>query len=133
MKARVNKLKNGEKKTEGNKKTKTGRKRWGRKVSDLGYAEFVNKLEYVASKYGTTVKKIGRHDASTQICHCCGYRNERTKDLSIRKWTCPNCGATHDRDINAAINILNIACGKGVSHDRSNCKTSVAKPQMLLC
>ena len=103
---------------------KAMQKMWGRKVSDLGYGEFVNKLEYIASKYGTTVVKIDRFVASSQICHCCGYKNSEVKNLGVREWVCPQCGATHNRDVNAVINILNIACGKGVSHDRSNSKTS---------
>ena len=98
-------------------------KRWGRKVSDLGYGEFINKLQHVSIKYGTSVVKIDRFAHSSQICHCCGYKNISVKDLSLREWTCPQCGAKHDRDVNAAINILNISCGKGVSHDRSNSKT----------
>ena len=103
---------------------KAMQKMWGRKVSDLGYSEFVNKLEYIAGKYGTTVVKIDRFAASSQVCHCCGYKNSEVKNLIIREWVCPQCGAYHNRDVNAAINILNIACGKGVSHDRSNSKTS---------
>ena len=103
---------------------KAMQKMWGRKVSDLGYNEFVNKLEYIAGKYGTTVVKIDRFAASSQVCHCCGYKNSEVKNLRIREWVCPQCGAYHNRDVNAAINILNIACGKGVSHDRSNSKTS---------
>lgn len=107
-------------------------KMWGRKVSDLGYGDFVNKLEYIAGKYGTSVIKIGRFEASSQICHCCGYKNSETFSLAIREWVCPVCGTTHNRDINAAINILNIAYGKGVSHDSSNSKTLVVTPQMQL-
>lgn len=98
-------------------------KRWGRKVSDLGYGEFIKKLQHVSIKYDTSVIKIDRFAPSSQICHCCGYKNISVKDLSLREWTCPQCGAKHDRDVNAAINILNISCGKDVSHDRSNSKT----------
>lgn len=98
-------------------------KRWGRKVSDLGYGEFTKKLQHVSIKYDTSVIKIDRFAPSSQICHCCGYKNISVKDLSLREWTCPQCGAKHDRDVNAAINILNISCGKDVSHDSSNSKT----------
>ena len=99
-------------------------KMWGRKISDLGYGEFINKLEYIGKKYGTEVIKIDRFAASSQICHCCGYKNIEVKSLNIRKWVCPKCGETHDRDINAAKNILNIGKnGKGISQGRSNSKT----------
>ena len=95
---------------------KAMQKRWGRKVSDLGWAEFVSRLTCVAQKYDTEIVKIPRYEASSQLCHCCGYKNEGTKNLNVREWTCPVCGERHDRDVNAAINILIIAKGgKGVS------------------
>lgn len=97
---------------------------WGRKVSDLSYGDFVNKLLYVSQKYCTSVVKIGRFDATSQVCHCCGYRNRGTKDLSVRTWICPECGTEHDRDVNAAINILLISKGKGISLGGSDSKTS---------
>jgi putative transposase len=97
---------------------------WGRKVSDLSYGDFVEKLLYISQKYNTSVVKIGRFDATSQVCHCCGYKNIDTKNLSVRTWICPNCGANHDRDINAAINILLISKGKGISLGRSDNKTS---------
>ena len=79
---------------------------WGRKVSDLGFASFVNKLEYLAAMSGKEVRKVGRFYASSQTCHVCGYVNKATKDLNVREWTCPQCGEHHDRDVNAAKNIL---------------------------
>ena len=78
---------------------------YGRKISDLGFSEFVNILKYEASKFGTTIIEINRFFASSQICHCCGEKNSAVKDLKIRQWTCSKCGANHDRDRNAAINI----------------------------
>ena len=79
---------------------------WGRKVSDLCFASFVNKLEYLASVSGKEVVKVDRFYASSQTCSECGYVDKATKDLSVRSWICPKCGAHHDRDINAARNIL---------------------------
>ena len=81
-------------------------KLYGRKISDLGFAEFLEKLEYVAYKAGTTIIKVDRFFPSSQLCSCCGQQNHRMKDLRIRKWQC-SCGAVHQRDRNAAINILN--------------------------
>ena len=104
-------------------------KRWGRKVSSLGIGEFIQKLQVVAEKYGTVVHKIDRFAPSSQICNECGYRNTETKNLMLREWKCPICGAYHDRDVNAAKNILEIACekiqnGKGISRGKSDSKTS---------
>ena len=83
-------------------------KRWGRKVSDLGFSAFVEILTYQAKKMGTCVQKIDRWFPSSQICHVCGARNPETKDLRVREWVCPQCGAVHDRDRNAAKNILRV-------------------------
>ena len=97
---------------------------WGRKVSDLSYGEFILRLTNIATKYNTVVVKIGRYEASSQLCSCCGYRNSNIKNLNIRNWTCSECGSKHDRDINAAKNILMISKGKGISLDRSDNKTT---------
>ena len=83
-------------------------KRWGRKISDYGFAAFVEILKHQASKTGTTIQTIDRYYASSQICHICGSRNPETKDLRVREWICPHCGAIHDRDRNAAKNILKV-------------------------
>ena len=79
-------------------------RRWGRKMHDLAHAEFVQKLEYVATKYGVIVHKIDRFYPSSKTCEC-GYINKELK-LSDRQWVCPECGAIHKRDLLAANNIL---------------------------
>ena len=76
-------------------------------VSDVSFFEFRRELEYKATWYGKTVSIIDTFYPSSQLCHCCGYRNSDTKNLNVRGWTCPVCGKHHDRDVNAAINILN--------------------------
>ena len=81
-------------------------KLWGRKVHDYAFSEFVEILEWCASKYGTRVIRIGRYCPSSQTCSACGHVWQGTRDLSVREWTCPECGVTHDRDVNAAVNIL---------------------------
>lgn len=75
-------------------------------ISDVSWFEFTRELKYKAKWYGREIKQVDQYYASSQICHICGHKNSITKDLSIRKWTCPICNTTHDRDINAAINIL---------------------------
>ena len=75
-------------------------------ISDCGWFELTLQLTYKAEWNNRKYIKIGRFVASSQTCHVCGYINPETKDLSVREWTCPQCGARHDRDINAAINIL---------------------------
>ena len=72
-------------------------------IGDLGFSGFVKILKYESSKFGTIVIEVGRFFASSQQCHCCGEKNSLVKNLNIRKWQCPNCGAEHDRDRNAAI------------------------------
>ena len=55
---------------------------------------------------GTHVVHVDQWFASSQLCSVCGFKFEGTKDLEVRQWTCPHCGAVHDRDVNAARNIL---------------------------
>ena len=78
-----------------------------RSIADVSWSEFYRLLVYKAIEYGSSVIKIPRFYASSQVCHVCGCKNVVIKDLKIRKWICPVCGTHHDRDHNAAINILN--------------------------
>ena len=78
----------------------------GRKVNDYGFAEFERILEYTASQMGTTIVKVDKFFPSSQLCHNCGYQNSEIKNVRIREWDCPKCGTHHDRDVNAARNIL---------------------------
>lgn len=77
-----------------------------KEIWDVSWYELTKQLEYKAEWNGRTYIKVDRFYASSQICSCCGYKNEETKKLSVREWRCPICGVEHDRDINAAKNIL---------------------------
>ena len=78
---------------------------WGRKVSDLAFYQFVEILKHKCRKHKRLLKQVGQWTATTKPCSDCGFHNENLS-LSDRQWRCPECGSDHDRDINAAINIL---------------------------
>lgn len=76
-------------------------------ISDCGWYELTRQISYKSDWNNRQYIKIGRFIPSSQTCNCCGVINAETKDLSVREWTCPKCGVHHDRDVNAAKNILN--------------------------
>lgn len=75
-------------------------------IADVSWSEFFRMLAYKAKLHGGEVLKVDTFYPSSQICHICGYQNPLTKNLSVRKWICPACTTHHDRDVNAAKNIL---------------------------
>jgi putative transposase len=96
------------------------RTRLAKSVHDAGWAQFVAMLQYKAARYGRVFARVGRFAPTSQICSACGVL-DGPKPLHVRTWTCRHCGTVHDRDLNAAKNILAAgraerlnACGAGV-------------------
>ena len=98
---------------------------WGRKVSDLGFADFVKKLVYIAKKKGVKITFIDKWYPSSKTCSVCGAVNEAL-NLRDRKWRCNDCHTLHDRDRNAAINIYRVGASTLEGEDVSG--TSVSCP-----
>ena len=99
-----------------------GRTRLARSVHDAGWSAFTAMLEYKARKHGRTFAKIGRWEPTSQVCSACGVK-DGPKPLSVRQWACAACGTVHDRDVNAARNIL--AAGRA---DRLNARGGDVRP-----
>ncbi|HEV8192697.1 MAG TPA: RNA-guided endonuclease TnpB family protein [Ktedonobacterales bacterium] len=96
-------------------------------ISDVGWGELVRRLEYKAHWYGRTLVRIDCWYPSSRRCHACGYIYDALT-LDVRQWTCPNCGVRHDRDINAAKNLL--AVGRAVSACGETARPRRAMAQM---
>ena len=75
-------------------------------IGSASWSKFFDMLSYKSIWYGNDIVKVPTMYPSSQTCSCCGFKNPLVKNLKIRTWTCPNCSAVHDRDVNAAINIL---------------------------
>lgn len=86
-------------------------------LTDAAMSDFLSKLKYKAERFGVPLVPIGAFEPSSQLCSTCGEQYPAAKSLGIRFWTCPQCGTRHDRDINAAKNILSIALTRGPGKD----------------
>jgi putative transposase len=96
------------------------RTRLAKSVADAGWSQLIRCIQEKAARYGRTFAKVGRFEPTSQVCSACGVK-DGPKPLGVRRWTCAACGAVHDRDVNAARNILALgrrerlnACGTGV-------------------
>ena len=76
-------------------------------IGSASWSKFFDMLSYKATWYGNDIVKVPTMYPSSQTCSCCGYKNSLVKNLSVRKWECPECHTRHDRDTNASVNILN--------------------------
>jgi putative transposase len=87
------------------------RTRLAKSITDSGWSKFLTYLKYKAEWYGRTFIQVNRFFPSSKLCHRCGYKNE---DLALhdRTWCCPACGETHDRDVNASINLYLVGLGR---------------------
>jgi len=96
------------------------RTRLAKSVADAGWSQLTRCIQEKAAQYGRTFAKVGRFEPTSQVCSACGVK-DGPKPLGVRQWTCPACGTVHDRDVNAARNILALGrrerlntCGAGV-------------------
>lgn len=103
-----------------------GRTRLARSVHDAGWSAFTSMLEYKARKHGRTFARIDRFEPTSQVCSACGVK-DGPKPLGVRQWACAACGTVHDRDVNAARNIL--AAGHA---DRLNACGGDVRPGLAL-
>ena len=102
------------------------RSRLAKSVGDAAWSLLLRCIEEKAARYGRTFGKVGRFEPTSQVCSACGVK-DGPKPLGVRQWTCPVCGTVHDRDMNAARNIL--ALGR---RERLNACGTSARPQLMV-
>jgi putative transposase len=102
------------------------RTRLAKSVHDAGWSQLLRLIEEKAAQYGRTFRKIGRFEPTSQVCSACGVK-DGPKPLTVRTWQCAACGTVHDRDVNAARNIL--AAGRA---DKSNACGGQVSPAPVL-
>jgi putative transposase len=90
------------------------RTRLAKSVHDAGWSAFTAMLEYKGRKHGRTFARIGRFEPTSQVCSACGVK-DGPKPLAVRQWTCAGCGTVHDRDVNAARNVLALGCRESLN------------------
>ena len=84
-----------------------GNSKNAKNYEDISWSTFVTRLQQKGEVYNCNVIKADRFFASSQICHICGYKNKKVQEKHLEEWICPNCGASHQRDVNASINLKN--------------------------
>ncbi len=102
------------------------RTRLAKSVHDAAWSTLLRLIEEKAAFHGRYFARIGRFEPTSQVCSACGVRDGK-KPLSVREWTCKECGTTHDRDVNAARNIL--AAGQA---DRLNASGGSVRPPLAV-
>ena len=90
-----------------NYKAMMGNSKNAKNYEDISWSTFVTRLQQKGETYDCNVIKADRFFASSQICHICGYKNKEVQEKHLEEWICPNCGASHQRDVNASINLKN--------------------------
>ena len=101
------------------------RTKLARSIADAGWSQLIRCIKEKAAQYGRTFARIGRFEPTSQVCSACGVK-DGPKPLSVRAWTCAACGTVHDRDVNAAKNIL--AAGRA---DKSNACGAGVRPRLV--